>query len=226
MGCNYYTKESDIISGHTDDENYYQRNFNNEPLFVSLILYEDGRSGNKNLARFQIKENEKWKSIELPHLSLLVMSGKIEHRVIKFIGDKFRKRYNITFRTPVKREEDVIKNYRFFSNFGRYYRRTYILYVPEKCFLDPVSPRMSFVYDRKRNVSIGNSGKIYKNIEDDSYFEKVLKSHSLFNPELKLVVNPNLNRQELLEKIKMIQPASNPPNTTTKVSLMILLTML
>ena len=85
----------------------------------------------ENLARFQIKIKNKWKTIQLPHASLLVMSGDIEHRVMKPSKENFRKRYNITFRTPVKREDDLIKNYRFFSNFGRYYKVPYKVYFPK-----------------------------------------------------------------------------------------------
>ena len=134
MWCNYYTKESDNIAPHKDDENYYQRNYKNQPLFVSLTLYEDESNSLDNLARFQIKDkNDKWQTINLPHASLLVMSGSIEHRVLKYgKNNKFRKRYNITFRTPIKREDDLIKNYRFFSNFGRYYKVPYLLYLPKK----------------------------------------------------------------------------------------------
>ena len=131
MWCNYYNKETDNIAPHKDDENYYQRNYKKQPLFVSLTLYEDNSDSLKNLARFQIKEEGKWKSIDLPHKSLLVMSGDIEHRVVKPKKNKFRKRYNITFRTPIKREDDLIKNYRFFSNFGRYYKIPYKVYLPK-----------------------------------------------------------------------------------------------
>jgi len=130
MWCNFYTQEGDNIAPHKDDENYYQRNYKKQPLFVSLTLYEDESESLENLSRFQIKENDRWRGINLPHASLLVMSGSIEHRVIKANKNKFRKRYNITFRTPVKREDDLIKNYRFFSNFGRYYKIPYKLYLP------------------------------------------------------------------------------------------------
>lgn len=127
MWCNYYNRPTDSISPHTDNENYYQK----PTYFVSLTLYEDESDSLENLARFQIREDDKWKTINLPHASLLVMSGAIEHRVIhNKKNSPFRKRYNITFRTPVRMDEDLIKNYRFFSNFGRYYCTPYKLYFP------------------------------------------------------------------------------------------------
>ena len=133
MWCNYYNQVTDNIAPHKDDENYYQRNYKNQPLFVSLTFYEDEDDSLENLAKFQIKNKEdKWETIKLPHASLLVMSGSIEHRVLKPSKINFRKRYNITFRTPVKRSDDLIKNYRFFSNFGRYYKIPYLLYIPKE----------------------------------------------------------------------------------------------
>lgn len=131
MWCNYYNQPTDNIAPHKDDENYYARNYKKHPLFVSLTFYEDESDSLENLAKFQIKNKEnEWEGVKLPHASLLVMSGDIEHRVLKPGKNKFRKRYNITFRTPVSREDDLIKNYRFFSNFGRYYRIPYKLYIP------------------------------------------------------------------------------------------------
>ena len=222
--CNYYTEEKDLISSHTDDEDYYERNFEKEPLFVSLTLYNDEDIGYHDLARFQIKENDEWKTINLPHLSLLVMSGRIEHRVLKYTGKNFRKRYNITFRTPVKRELDIIKNYRFFSNFGRYYKKTFMLYVPKKCFIKDY-PMGGCMYNRKNNTCIGMDGTIYKMISDGSYYQKVLEAHSLFNNRLIIEVNPELDRLNLMSKIRneFGENISSPPNTTTNVSLSLLL---
>jgi len=228
LWCNYYTQEGDIISGHKDDENYYQRNFGNQPLFVSLTLFEDGKIGEEDVARFQIKEGDNWKQVNLSHLSLLVMSGGIEHRVMKYLGNKFRKRYNITFRTPIKREEDIIKNYRFFGNFGRYYRKTEMLFVPPKCFKNPENVKSgSLTYDRNKNICVSNSGKEYKMISDGSYYEKVLKGHSRFNDKLQIILNPIGNtRKEMMEVIrkKYGKQVSNPPGSTTTVSLILMMT--
>ena len=227
LWCNYYTKEGDIIAGHTDDENYYERNYGKEPLFVSLTLFEDGKLGTENVARFQIKIDGKWKEVKLGHLSLLVMSGGIEHRIMKYIGGKFRKRYNITFRTPVKREQDIIKNYRFFSNFGRYYRRTCVLYVPKKCFLEEIEDNNlgDLIYDRNRNICVGKRGKEYKMVTDGSYYEKVLKGHSRFNDRLIIRLNLPVDRKELMEKIrkKYGKDTKSPPVSTTSISLMLML---
>ena len=131
--CNYYNQKKDIISAHTDDEDYYERNYGKHNLFVSLTLYEDENKSYDNLTRFQIKEKGKWKTVDLPHMSLLVMAGDIEHRVVmNEMSRKFRKRYNITFRTPYRMQDDIIKNWRFFSNFGRYYNIPYKLYIPNE----------------------------------------------------------------------------------------------
>lgn len=135
--CNYYTDRDHMISAHTDDEDYYYRfssdneYFDEEALFVSLTLYEDQLVSEDNLARFQIYD-EGWEDVLLPHMSLLIMSGSVKHRVLKNKKNTpFRRRYNITFRTPAPRSDDIIKNFRFFSNFGRYYTIPIKLYVPE-----------------------------------------------------------------------------------------------
>lgn len=132
MWCNYYSQQTDTISAHKDNEDYYERNYKNQPLFVSLTLYEDEDPSKNNLARFQVKKDGKWKDIKLLHLSLMIMSGDVEHRVMKNTAKMvFRKRYNITFRTPITRKISLVKNFRFFSNFGRYYKIPSILYLPD-----------------------------------------------------------------------------------------------
>ena len=223
--CNYYDKPTDTISPHTDDENYYDKNYKEEKLFVSLTLYEDEKVNLENLARFQIKSPGGWSTVQLPHLSLLVMSGGIEHRVLKYSGKNFRKRYNITFRTPIKREMDVIKNYRFFSNFGRYYKKTKILYVPEKVFVLEV-PKFNekLKFDEKRYLSLDKNGKKYKLIEDKSNYETVIKEHGKFGNMYLQLNDKTLSREELMEKIREFYPLSKkPPLTTTKTSLKLIL---
>jgi len=220
LWCNYYESPTDHISAHKDNENYYERNFENEPIFVSLTLYEDEKTKKENLARFQIKKDGKWETVELEHLTLLVMSGEIEHRVLKPLSKKFRKRYNITFRTPVKRTKDIIKNFRFFSNFGRYYRPTYILFVPDLVFMKDLPKEMEKVkYIRDKNIAVKNS-KEYKIINDKSNYTKVLKRHSQYS-QIYLIRNLNLSREELLKQIKPKE--NNPPSTTTNLSLLVLL---
>lgn len=225
LWCNYYDKPSDTISPHKDDEDYYEGNFGEEKLFVSLTLYEDEKSSVENLARFQIKPEKEWINISLPHLSLLVMPGGVEHRVLKYIGKSFRKRYNITFRTPIKREMDPIKNYRFFSNFGRYYKKTKLLYVPEKVFIDkkPLEEeRLKF--DKENYKAIGKNGKEYKLIKDGSNYELVIKSHGKFGGMELELNDKDLKREILIEKIRAKYPLSKkPPPTTTKMSLKLIL---
>ena len=127
-------------------------------------------------------------------------------------------------RTPVKKEDDIIKNYRFFSNFGRYYRKTYMLYVPKKCFQDKI-PEEETIYVSKKNISINMNGDIYPMISDGSYYQKVLEAHSIFNNRLIIKINPQLNRKDLLQEIKTKygKKIKSPPITTTAVSMMLLL---
>lgn len=224
LWCNYYDRPNDLISAHKDDENYYERNYENQPLFVSLTLYEDGDLGSHDLARFQIKVDGQFMTIPLPHLSLLVMSGDIEHRVMKYKSSNFRKRYNITFRTPVSRKEDIIKNYRFFSNFGRYYRKTYILYVPDKIFTSKLPKEGQLLhYDRVKNHAVGKGGKIYPTLDDKSNYTKALKAHSNFG-DVMIARNMNLFRDDLIQEIKKKYTMTvRPPNTTTNHALYIML---
>lgn len=224
LWCNYYDKVGDMISSHKDDENYYERNFENQPLFVSLTLYEDGSLESRDLARFQIKVDGKFMTIPLPHLSLLVMSGDIEHRVLKYTGNNFRKRYNITFRTPVSMNEDIVKNYRFFSNFGRYYRKTYLLFVPNNVFKDEL-PNFEQVlrYNPSKNIAISRSKEKYKIVNDSSNYIKALKAHSKFQ-KVFISRNLNLNRDDLIQDIrKKFKNGERPPNTTTNHALYIML---
>ena len=222
--CNYYDNPYDMISPHKDDENYYERNFEDQPLFVSLTLYEDENLAATELARFQIKPDREFVTVPLPHLSLLVMSGDIEHRVMKYTGKNFRKRYNITFRTPVSRKEDIIKNYRFFSNFGRYYRKTYLLFVPENIFKDKV-PRFEQIlrYDPSKNFGISRAKEKYLILNDKSNYIKALKAHSKFG-NIFISRNLDINRDELMDQInKKFKKTVRPPNTTTNHALYIML---
>lgn len=223
LWCNYYDEFTDNISGHKDNEDYYERNYETEPLFVSLTLFEDEVEGSYDTARFQIKVDGKWQEIPLPHMSLLVMSGDIEHRVMKPKIGHFRKRYNITFRSPVSREEDAIKNYRFFSNFGRYYRPCYALYVPDIVFMDKLPEKGNLLeYIRDDDIAIEND-VIYPIINDRTNYTKCLKRHSEFS-NIYIIRNMNLNRIELMSAIRVkYSPSKNPPATTTNHALYVML---
>lgn len=216
MWCNYYNRPEDNISPHTDDEDYYARNYENDTIFVSFTLYEDEVDDYYNMARFQIKKEGSWTDLVLPHLSLLVMSGNCEHRVLKAKKDQFRPRYNITFRTPVRREIDVLKNYRFFSNFGRYYRQTVLLYVPEKAFLQ--SPGKKKLYYHKGAYAQDNKGNKYKLNLDNSYTAKTIYFFSQYAP-LNLQLNSIESREEILAKVSLVKA----PPTSTKEALLVLL---
>jgi len=222
--CNFYDRDEDLISAHKDDENYYERNFENQPLFVSLTLYEDKDLSPKNLARFQIKQKGEWLTIPLPHLSLLVMSGDVEHRVMKYTGKNFRKRYNITFRTPVSMKEDAVKNFRFFSNFGRYYRRTYLLFVPDNVFTEELpKEKQILVYDPYKDYGMAKGRKIFRTLDDNSIYSRALHAHSKFGDVL-ITRNLELDREEMLKKIKKkFGSGRKAPNTTTNHALYIML---
>ena len=217
MWCNYYSQPEDNITAHTDNEDYYARNKDNDTVFVSLTLYEDEDFEEYNLARFQIREKKDWEWLSLPHLSLLIMNGGCEHRVLKANKNNFRPRYNITFRTPISYHIDIVKNYRFFSNFGRYYRQTILLYVPSKAFINPPKKHVK-VYYKGLLTAQDKDGKKYKLNLNNSYTAKTIKFFSNFAP-LELQINQDLNRENLLNDIGI----RKAPPTTTNEALMILL---
>jgi len=217
MWCNYYERPADNIAGHTDDEDYYQKNYQRETVFVSFTIYEDELFDTFNLARFQIMREEGWRDIPLPHLSLMIMSGSCEHRVLKANKDTFRPRYNITFRTPVSKEEDLIKNYRFFSNFGRYYRQAYILYVPPKAFLQ-LPPKNTKLEYKGLATAKDSQGNRYKLNMDNSYTSKAIKYYSEYD-YIYLQLNTEKSREDLLNKLEV----KSAPATTTNEALEILI---
>ena len=183
LWCNYYDEQQDMISSHKDDENYYERNFENQPLFVSLTLYEDESLESKDLARFQIKVDGQFMTIPLPHLSLLVMSGDIEHRVMKYTGKNFRKRYNITFRTPVSRKEDMSLKITDFSVTleditGKHIFCLFLIIFLKIKFQDQ---KQVLRYDSSKNFAISRSKEKYFIVNDNSNYIKALKAHSKFD---------------------------------------------
>ena len=218
MWCNYYSQPTDYISPHTDNEDYYARNYDQETIFVSLTLYEDELMHYYNLARFQIKKGNNWQDIALPHLSLLIMSGGCEHRVLKSKKGEFRPRYNITFRTPVNHKLDLIKNFRFFSNLGRYYRKTEIIYVPPLAFEKPPTEKEKLFY-KGGVTAVSKEGKRYKISSISNNTTKVISYYSNFSPVNLQLNQTKLTREELLEKLE----AKSAPATTTTQSLVILL---
>tara|TARA_Y100000748_G_scaffold271444_1_gene244741 strand:- start:38062 stop:39102 length:1041 start_codon:yes stop_codon:yes gene_type:complete len=219
MWCNYYSERSHRISAHTDSEDYYERNFENEPLFVSLTLYEDGKKSLDNLARFQIrKENGDWTTIELPHLSLLVMSGNIEHRVLESVKSKpFRKRFNITFRTPVRYDYDIVKNYRFFSNAVRYYRKPFSICFP---------PNLE---DKKKNKLLQSYKKISGRVDwSEICFSDAISDFTDENNLSSKQIRTNLLEvlDEFLQKPKyrgFKRDGKRPAKTSTNMALVVLL---
>jgi alkylated DNA repair dioxygenase AlkB len=218
MWCNYYNQVSDYISPHTDNEDYYSRNYNQDTIFVSLTLYEDELFEYIDLARFQIKKNKSWNDIELPHLSLLIMAGACEHRVVKSKEGFFRPRYNITFRTPVDYKQDIVKNFRFFSNFGRYYRQTELLFVPEKAF-EKIPPLNTKLYYKGGIVAVSKEGKRYKISTKKNNTSTVIFRYSEFSPITLQLNDIDISRKDILERLNV----KSAPSTSTTQSLNILL---
>lgn len=210
MWCNFYENKDDYISPHKDDEDYYS-----EPnYFVSLTLYDDELFEDFNLANFQIKKDS-WENVKLPHLSLLIMKGDCEHRVNKSKINNFRKRYNITFRTP---KIDIIKHYRFFSNGNRYYNKPFMLYVPEKMFINIPPKNKRLYYKQNNKTAKSQDNKQYKINFDNTYTTKVLEENSKIN-NLFLKLNLNISKDEIFKKINLLLDNDNyiksAPQTTT-----------
>lgn len=96
--CSRYTKRTDKISPHQDDERWLKPNLDNEnSIIASLTLYVDEEPTNPR--RFQIKDDDEWVNFNLHHNSILFFSNQT-HRVLPLKKkDKNSDRINITFRT-------------------------------------------------------------------------------------------------------------------------------
>ena len=218
LWCNYYSSLTHHIAAHTDAEPYYALNSGQTklPLFVSLTVYKDGKylTSPNCLARFQIKTaNKKWITVALPHMSLLVMSGTTEHRVLKPLKKQiFRQRYNITFRTPVSYATDPLGNYRFFANCNRYYNFASKLVIHvDSVNCDKIEDFSLDVADNKYKNESGTEVKVPKLSETTEF---AIRQHTFIRPKymqlLKLQLKFKkyvLNRGLLYKKLKKQFPS-------------------
>lgn len=122
--CNQYTDPSHYIAAHTDGNPWYR-----VPYFVSVTFYPDGEPvDDAHFARFQIRPGGKgapWETVVLRHGSALLMSGDIEHRVMKHLkGVSFKRRINVTMRTAWSPSVSPVLHYMCVANHTRYYGRT------------------------------------------------------------------------------------------------------
>ena len=120
--CNYYTEPDMYIAAHTDDNVWYPRECDQGPVFASLTLYPKGEP--KQLARFQIKKDDTWEQVNLPHRSLMIMPSHIMHRVQPYKKRDipfFKPRINITFRSTYQKTDNPLLHKLAISNHARYY---------------------------------------------------------------------------------------------------------
>lgn len=122
--CNYYTQPDMHIAAHTDDNVWYPHESQVGPVFASITLYPKGEPHQDHFARFQIKENDKWKQLNLPDKSVLIMPSSIEHRVLKHKKSQipyFKPRINVTFRSTYQKQVNPLMHKMAISNHARYY---------------------------------------------------------------------------------------------------------
>lgn len=122
--CNYYTQPDMHIAAHTDDNVWYPHESQVGPVFASITLYPEGEPHQDHFARFQIKENDKWKQLNLPDKSVLIMPSSIEHRVLKHKKSQipyFKPRINVTFRSTYQKQVNPLMHKMAISNHARYY---------------------------------------------------------------------------------------------------------
>lgn len=130
--CNNYSDPDMNIAGHTDDNPWYPRESGVGPVFASITLYPEGEP--EVYARFGVKQDGKWKQVDLPHESILIMPSSIEHRVqpyLKSKRDKFKPRINLTFRSIYPFNRNPIMHNMAVANHTRYYKMPLCIIFPE-----------------------------------------------------------------------------------------------
>ena len=121
--CNNYTEPSHDIKQHTDDNDWYVKDTDQGPTFVSLTLYPTTLPQNaKEHANFQILAGGKWHDLVLPDASLLFMPSCLPHRVKSSKADNFHSRINVTLRSVPSPFSDPVRSLQGVSNHSRYYR--------------------------------------------------------------------------------------------------------
>lgn len=121
--CNKYTEPSHDIKQHADDNEWYVKDSEQGPTFVSLTLYPTSLPQNdEEHANFQILAGGRWHDIVLPDASLLFMPSCLPHRVKSCRPNQFHQRINITLRSVPSPFEDPVRSLQGVSNHSRYYR--------------------------------------------------------------------------------------------------------
>ena len=133
--CNHYTDPTMTIADHTDDNQWYPSESSVGPVFASVTLYPDGEpTCDEGYARFQIRPDDKWVDVRLPHASVMIMPSGIRHRVLatrRSDQHQFRPRINITFRSTFPMKRNPLMNAMATANHARYYRIPSELHYPD-----------------------------------------------------------------------------------------------
>lgn len=131
--CNYYTKPDMYIAAHTDDNVWYPKECSLGNVFASITLYPEGPPKDGYYSRFQIRPNDKWEQVDLPHNSVMIMPSSMEHRVQPFKKSDykhFKPRINVTFRSVFPKDVDPLMNFMAIANHARYYRIPHAVTLP------------------------------------------------------------------------------------------------
>ena len=161
--CNYYTEPDMYIAAHTDDNVWYPKECSLGNVFASITLYPDGPPKEGYYSRFQIRPNDKWEQVDLPHNSVMLMPSSMEHRVQPFKKSDyahFKPRINITFRSVFPKEVDPLMNFMAIANHARYYRIPHAVTLPpsisEEMAEDIVNAYITFCdkYDKPFEVYV------------------------------------------------------------------------
>ena len=132
--CNFYNEHNMCICPHTDDNVWYPNESDNGPVFASLTIYPNKKpTCQEEYARFNVKLNNKWEQINLPHNSLAIMPSSLEHRVqphTKKNSHFFCPRINITFRSSYDPKIDPLLHRMAVSNHTRYYSFPIAIRIP------------------------------------------------------------------------------------------------
>ena len=190
--CNYYSDPDMCICAHTDDNRWYPIEAPVGPVFASFTFYPEGEPiCDEAFARFQIKQDGKWKSIKLPHNSVMIMASNIEHRVLphtKKMKGFFKPRINITLRSTFPLETNPLMNAMATANHSRYYKIPSAMYMPNdipdevKSLLEDSYNRFASRYDRPMlqiNIVSNSLDRKQQKTMTMTKYRRLLKKHKL-----------------------------------------------
>lgn len=192
--CNYYSDPDMYIAAHTDGNPWYPNECEDGAMFASITLYPEGEPSNNSYARFQMKPNDKWESITLPHDSILIMSSNILHRVMphtKSQSKYFKPRINITFRSIFPKKVNPLLHCMGVSNHTRYYGTPYSIIFPKDC--------------------------------DENLKEMLINAYNIFNsnnniPCLNVIVSENTKDERVSIRRKIIKDYKKKYNINTRIT--------